>query len=93
MRALIVLAHPEPASFNGGMKDVAVTTLTGLGHGVEVSDLYAMAFDPVEGPGPIPCDATPTASPHRPSNGTPGRRARSAPTSRPRSISSNAPIC
>ena len=54
MRALIVLAHPEPASFNGGMKDVAVTTLTGLGHGVEVSDLYAMAFDPVEGPGRYP---------------------------------------
>ena len=32
------------------MKDVAVATLTGLGHGVEVSDLYALAFDPVEGP-------------------------------------------
>ena len=50
MRALIVLAHPEPTSFNGAMKDVAVATLTGLGHGVEVSDLYAMGFDPVEGP-------------------------------------------
>ena len=50
MRVLIVLAHPEPASFNGAMKDVAVATLTGLGHGVEVSDLYAMGFDPVEGP-------------------------------------------
>lgn len=50
MRALIVLAHPEPTSFNGAMKDVAAATLTGLGHGVEVSDLYAMGFDPVEGP-------------------------------------------
>ncbi len=50
MRVLIVLAHPEPTSFNGAMKDVAVATLTGLGHGVEVSDLYALAFDPVEGP-------------------------------------------
>ena len=50
MRALIVLAHPEPTSFNGAMKDIAVATLTGLGHGVEVSDLYAMGFDPVEGP-------------------------------------------
>jgi len=50
MRALIVLAHPEPASFNGAMKDVAVATLSGLGHGVELSDLYALSFDPVEGP-------------------------------------------
>jgi NAD(P)H dehydrogenase (quinone) len=44
MRVLIVYAHPEPNSFNGAMKDVAVETLSGLGHEVEVSDLYAMDF-------------------------------------------------
>ncbi len=50
MRALVVLAHPEPRSFNGQMKDVAVATLEDQGHGVEVSDLYAIGFDPLEGP-------------------------------------------
>ncbi|MBC7738097.1 MAG: NAD(P)H-dependent oxidoreductase, partial [Candidatus Saccharibacteria bacterium] len=51
MHVLIVYAHPEPKSFNGAMKDLAVTTLTGLGHSVEVSDLYAMGFNPVAGEG------------------------------------------
>ena len=50
MHALIVLAHPEPRSFNAALKDVAVETLEGQGHEVEVSDLYAMGFDPVEHP-------------------------------------------
>lgn len=47
MNALIVYAHPEPKSFNGAMKDLAVKTLPQAGHKVRVSDLYAMAFDPV----------------------------------------------
>ena len=46
MNVLIVYAHPEPKSFNGAMKDVAVETLRGAGHEVEVSDLYAMGFNP-----------------------------------------------
>jgi len=50
MQALIVHSHPEPTSFNGALKDVAVATLRRLGHGVEVSDLYAEGFDPVEAP-------------------------------------------
>lgn len=50
MHALIVHAHPETVSFNGTLKDVAVETLTDLGHTVEVSDLYAERFDPVEKP-------------------------------------------
>ncbi|MDZ7839815.1 MAG: NAD(P)H-dependent oxidoreductase [Gammaproteobacteria bacterium] len=50
MHALIVLAHPEPQSFNATLKDVAVETLERGGHTVEVSDLYAQGFDPVEGP-------------------------------------------
>jgi NAD(P)H dehydrogenase (quinone) len=39
MKTLIVLAHPEPRSFNGALKDVAVETLRELGHQVQVSAL------------------------------------------------------
>lgn len=49
MQVLIVYAHPEPTSFNGAMKDVAVETLTAEGHTVEVSDLYAMGWNAVAG--------------------------------------------
>ena len=49
MNVLIVYAHPEPKSFNGAMKDLAVATLAGVGHVVTVSDLYAMRFNPVVG--------------------------------------------
>ncbi|MFQ3786385.1 NAD(P)H-dependent oxidoreductase [Halomonas sp. A29] len=49
MHALIVFCHPEPHSFNGALKDVAVETLQRQGYSVEVSDLYAEGFDPVEG--------------------------------------------
>jgi NAD(P)H dehydrogenase (quinone) len=38
MKALIVYAHPEPKSFNGAMKDLAVETLRGRGDEVEVTD-------------------------------------------------------
>ena len=44
MKTLIVFAHPEPRSFNGALKDVAVRTLSNLGHQVQVSDLYAMGW-------------------------------------------------
>jgi NAD(P)H dehydrogenase (quinone) len=44
MHALIVYAHPEPESFNGAMRDLAVSVLSEQGHTVEVSDLYAMGF-------------------------------------------------
>jgi NAD(P)H dehydrogenase (quinone) len=47
MNVLIVYAHPEPGSFNGALKDAAVAALTEAGHQVQVSDLYAMSFDPV----------------------------------------------
>ena len=50
MNILIVYAHPEPKSFNGAMKDVAVETLRSAGHEVVVSDLYTMRFNPVVGP-------------------------------------------
>ena len=47
MKVLIVHAHPEPGSFTGAMKQVAIETLTGAGHEVRVSDLYEMKFNPV----------------------------------------------
>lgn len=47
MNVLIVHAHPEPQSFTTAMKDLAVQELTHAGHQVEVSDLYAMNFNPV----------------------------------------------
>ncbi len=49
MRVLIVYAHPEPKSFNGAMKDLAVDILSAAGHSVTVSDLYAQGFNPVAG--------------------------------------------
>ncbi len=49
MNVLLVYAHEEPKSFNGAMRDTAVRVLQELGHTVEVSDLYAMQFNPVGG--------------------------------------------
>ncbi|TVP43090.1 MAG: flavodoxin family protein [Halomonas sp.] len=48
MNVLIVLAHPERQSFNGGLVDVALQQLAETGCSVEVDDLYAEQFDPVE---------------------------------------------
>ncbi|WP_244467997.1 NAD(P)H-dependent oxidoreductase [Nitratireductor soli] len=48
MNALIVFAHPEPASFNGALRDTAASSLRSGGHSVEISDLYGENFDPVE---------------------------------------------
>lgn len=47
MNVLIVFAHNEPRSFNAAMKDLSVSTLEAAGHAVQVSDLYAMGFNPV----------------------------------------------
>jgi NAD(P)H dehydrogenase (quinone) len=47
MRVFIVHAHHEPKSFNGAMTQEAVVALKDAGHEVIVSDLYAMAFNPV----------------------------------------------
>ncbi len=51
MNVLIIFAHPEPRSFNGALKDVAVETLSKVGHDVVVSDLYGMGFYPATGVG------------------------------------------
>ncbi len=48
MHAHIVLAHPEPKSFNANLAAVSRHALEDLGWSVSVSDLYAMGFDPCE---------------------------------------------
>jgi NAD(P)H dehydrogenase (quinone) len=47
MNIFLVFAHPEPQSFNGAMVRTAIAALEAAGHAVQVSDLYAQAFDPV----------------------------------------------
>jgi NAD(P)H dehydrogenase (quinone) len=42
MNVLLVYAHPEPRSLNGALRGVVVQELEAQGHGVRVSDLYAM---------------------------------------------------
>ncbi|KAJ6254741.1 nad p h oxidoreductase-related [Anaeramoeba flamelloides] len=42
MKILFVFAHPEQQSFNGALKDTAISTLTEEGHEVLVSDLYQL---------------------------------------------------
>lgn len=44
MNILLVYAHPEPRSLNGALRDFAVRHLRAQGHGVEMSDLYAMGW-------------------------------------------------
>ena len=51
MNVLILLAHPEPKSFNGALFETAVATLQAAGHTVATSDLYRMGFDPVSSRG------------------------------------------
>lgn len=46
---LIVMAHPEPTSFNAALTAHAVKQLSEAGHNVDVSDLYADNFNPVAG--------------------------------------------
>ena len=48
MKAHIVLAHPEPQSFNGHLANLARQTLWERGWSVTLSDLYALGFDPSE---------------------------------------------
>ena len=48
MNVLIVLAHPEPRSFNGSLARVAEETFVAGGNAVRISDLYARQFEPDE---------------------------------------------
>lgn len=49
MHVLVLYAHPEPTSFCGALRDVAVEAIAAAGHRVTVSDLYAEQFNPVAG--------------------------------------------
>jgi NAD(P)H dehydrogenase (quinone) len=48
MRAHIVLAHPEPQSYNAHLAETGRKTLEARGYAVTVSDLYQLGFDPCE---------------------------------------------
>jgi len=48
MQAHIVLAHPEPKSFNAHLANVARQALESQGWSVSATDLYAVGFDPCE---------------------------------------------
>ncbi len=47
MKILLVVAHPNPASFNHALAAAATESLRTLGHEVIVQDLHADGFDPV----------------------------------------------
>lgn len=47
MNISIILAHPNPASFNHAIAQAATEELKRLGHAVSVHDLYREGFDPV----------------------------------------------
>jgi len=50
MNAHIVLAHPEAKSFNAHLSGISQRVLGAAGWKTTRSDLYAMGFDPCEGP-------------------------------------------
>ena len=47
MNAFIVYAHHEPTSFTAALRNAAIDALVADGHHVDLTDLYAMRFDPV----------------------------------------------
>lgn len=47
MRVVVILAHPNPASFNHAIADRVVSTLREVGHHVILHDLYAEGFSAV----------------------------------------------
>jgi NAD(P)H dehydrogenase (quinone) len=44
---IVVLAHPDPESFNASVARTYVETVTAHGHRAHVRDLYRLCFDPV----------------------------------------------
>ncbi len=59
MQVLIVHVHPEPNSFNAELTAHAAGVLGAGGAAVEVADLYAEGFDPVEKAAHYPAPAEP----------------------------------
>jgi NAD(P)H dehydrogenase (quinone) len=54
MKHAIVLAHPNPSSFNAAVAKSCEAALVAAGHEVVIRDLYAMDFDPRLKAGEIP---------------------------------------
>jgi NAD(P)H dehydrogenase (quinone) len=54
MRILLILAHPDPASFNHALAHVVRSELRKSGHRVVWHDLYKEKFDPILGRDEIP---------------------------------------
>ena len=94
MHAHIVLAHPEPRSFNANLAGSPATHWKRRGWSVPVSDLYAIGFDPCEkgehyAPRQNPGRFDVQAEQHHASD----QGACSPHRSRPKSTGSTAPIC
>jgi putative NADPH-quinone reductase len=53
----VILAHPDPQSFNHAIAKTAVTRIQKNGHGVNYHDLYAEQFDSILPSAEIPADA------------------------------------
>src|SRR5512146_1396956 len=47
LKISLILAHPNPASFNHAIAQAALQTLQHLGHRVHYHDLYAEGFEPL----------------------------------------------
>jgi len=47
MKVLVIYGHPNPASFNNGIKETIVKSAENKGHEVQVRDLYALKFNPI----------------------------------------------
>ena len=54
MQISVIVAHPNPDSFNHAIAQVALAELKRGGHQVAFHDLYAEAFDPILPTGEIP---------------------------------------
>jgi len=54
MQLSLILAHPQPGSFNHAIADAASAEARANGHDVRVHDLYAERFDPVLSGAEIP---------------------------------------
>jgi len=57
MKISVILAHPDPSSFNHAIAHTAVEVLRHNGHGVVFHDLYQEHFDPILPSAEIPNDA------------------------------------
>jgi NAD(P)H dehydrogenase (quinone) len=57
MKILVIVAHPDPDSFNHAITSVVRTSLRNSGHDIIFHDLYAEDFDPILTKAEIPEDA------------------------------------